>query len=84
MRIVKDTEAYYETHDVPFGRSYKWHLEKMTIECECGEKLILTGTSEGTSCRCGADYAALVQDIQRREEHLQDDEVHPWHHDGQS
>jgi hypothetical protein len=84
MRVAKDTEAHYETYEVPFGRSYKWHPEKMTIECECGEKLTIAGTSRGASCRCGADYATLIQDIQRREENLQDDEIHPWHHDSQS
>ncbi len=84
MRVAKDTEAHYETHEVPFGRSYKWHPEKMIIECECGEKLTIAGMSKGASCGCGADYATLIQDIQRREENLQDDKIHPWHHDSQS
>src|SRR5918993_986353 len=63
-RIEKATPAHYETHEVPFGRSYQWHPEYIIVECDCGQKLHLTGTSNLPSCpECGADYAYLVHEI---------------------
>src|SRR5215217_7747990 len=34
-----------------------------------------------TCWRCGAAYGALVYDIHYQEEHLGDEDVHPWHYD---
>jgi hypothetical protein len=83
-RSIEDIEAHYETLEVPFGRSYEWHPEHIIVECDCGEKLTFTGTSAITTCRCGADYGALVHDIHHREERLRDKDVHPWHYDAES
>lgn len=83
-RITKNTEAHYETDEVPFGRSYKWHPAHSVVECDCGEKLTFTGTSAVTTCRCGADYGSLVHDIHRREERPRDADIHPWLYDVQS
>jgi hypothetical protein len=83
-RIIKHLEAHYETHEVPFARSYEWHPEHIIVECDCGHTLTLTGTSATTACGCGIDYGALVHGIHYSEEHLRDEEVHPWHYDLQS
>ena len=84
-RIEKAAPAHYETHEVPFGRSYQWHPEYIIVECDCGQKLHLTGTSNLPSCpECGADYAFLVHEIRRRERQLGDEDEHPWHYDEQS
>ena len=83
-QIIKALEAHYETHEVPFGRSYKWHPEHTIVECDCGEKITFTGISAITTCQCGADYGSLVHDIHYREERLRDEDVHPWHYDLQS
>lgn len=83
-QITKNTEAHYETDEVPFGRSYKWHPAHIVVECDCGEKLTFTGTSTVTTCRCGADYGSLVHDIHRREERLRDEDVRPWLYDVRS
>jgi hypothetical protein len=83
-RIIKDIAAYYETHEVPFGKSYEWHPEHIIVECDCGQKLLITGTSNIPTCpQCGADYGYLVHDIRYREERLRDEDIHPWHHDAQ-
>ncbi len=34
--------------------------------------------------RCSAAYGTLVHDIHYREEHLRDEDEHPWHYDLQS
>lgn len=80
-RIIENVEAHYETREVPFGRSYQWHPEHVTLECECGERLTLTASSTTSICRCGADYAPTVRDIQKREGQLPNKDLHPWHYD---
>ena len=84
-RIEKATPAHYETHEVPFGRSYEWHPEQIMVECDCGQKLLLTGTSNLPSCpECGLDYGSLVHEIRRREKRrLRDEDEHPWQCDDQ-
>ena len=82
-KIIKDLEAHYETHEVPFGRSYEWHPEHIIVECDCGERLTLTATSTTTVCRCGTDHGAIIRDIQEREGRLPDKTTHPWLHDTQ-
>src|ERR671911_2288526 len=83
-KLIESVEAHYETLEVPFGRIYHWHQAYVTLECDCGEILTFSGTSAILSCRCGATYGALVHDIHYREEHLGDEEVHPWHYDLQN
>ena len=80
-RIIERVEAHYESREVPFGRTYEWHPGYVVLECDCGERLTLTGTSATTGCRCGAEHAAVARDIQKREGRLQDNVAHPWHHD---
>ncbi len=54
----------------------------MTLVCDCGEKLTLTGASTAPTCRCGADHSALIKDIQEQEAQLGDAVTHPWRHEG--
>jgi hypothetical protein len=76
-------EAHYETCEVPFGRSYKWHPERMVVECDCGEELVFTGTDTLTTCQCGTEYGDLVRGIRSREGRLQNKDVRPWDYDVQ-
>lgn len=81
-KIIESVQAHYDTLEVPFGRIYHWHQAHGTLECECGEILTFSGTSATATCwRCGVAYAALVNDIHYREEHLSDGDVHPWDYD---
>jgi hypothetical protein len=83
-QIIERVEAHYESREVPFGKVYEWHNAYIDLECDCGEKLILTATSSITTChRCGADFDAIVHDIQEREDHLPDELTHPWLYDAQ-
>ncbi len=65
----------------PVGRTYEWHPAYVTLECDCGEELTLTGASTTSTCRCGADHSAVIQDIQEREAKLRGEATHPWQHD---
>ena len=80
-RIIERVEAHYESHEVPFGKTYEWHPGYVVLQCDCGEELTLTGTSTTIRCRCGADHSAVALDIQEREDRLRDNVTHPWHHD---
>lgn len=78
-------EGHYKVNETPFARTYKWCPTHITFKCDCGEKLILTGQSTVTTCRCGADHAAiaqdiLIQDIQARQARLRDELNAPWRH----
>jgi hypothetical protein len=81
-RITESAEGHYETREVPFGKTYEWHPARITLQCECGGKLILTATSTMTACsRCGADLRGVLHDVKERESHLPDRLTHPWFYD---
>ena len=83
-QIIESVEAHYETHEVPFGRTYEWRPEQIIVECDCGERFTLRATSTTTTCRrCGTDHSAIIRDIQKHEGRLPDKTRHPWLHDSQ-
>ena len=94
-RVIEIIKAQYDTLEVPFGRSYRWHQAQVVLECDCGEKptfkmSALTGSR--AVCVCGADLTADSQE--KRQGHqpevhgqlLEDYEAthHPWLHDLQA
>ena len=84
-RIIERVEAHYEAHEVPSGCTYEWHPAYTALECDCGEKLVLTGISTIITCDgCGADHSAFIRDIREREGGLRDEVTHPWLHDTQN
>lgn len=83
-QIIERVEAHYEAREVPFGKVYEWHPAYVALECDCGEKLVLTATSTITTCgRCRTDLGGFVHDIKGREGHLPDKLTHPWFYDAQ-
>jgi hypothetical protein len=80
-QIIERVKAHYEAHEVPFACTYKWHPAYIALGCDCGEKLVLTGTSTMTTCGCSTDHGAFIRDIQEREDRLRDEVTHPWLHD---
>jgi hypothetical protein len=82
QKIIERVEARYEAREVPFGKVYEWHPAYITLECDCGEQLILTATSTTTACgRCGADLGGFVYNLREREDRLPDRLTHPWFYD---
>ena len=75
MRVKEHVEGRYEAQEVPFGIVYTWHPGRVVIECDCGERLTLTGTT-GT-CACGTDLAAILRETlaARRSS---DEHLRPW------
>ena len=80
-RITVQVEGHYEVHEAPFSRSYEWHPSSVTLVCDCGEELTLTGASTDSTCQCGADHSALIDDIRAREDQLRGAVTHPWNHE---
>jgi hypothetical protein len=84
-KIIVRVEGHYEVHETPFSRAYDWYPACVVLECDCGEKLALTGSSTGPACRlCGAEHSEVILDIQEREGRLQHETTHPWYYDLQS
>jgi hypothetical protein len=85
QKIIERVDACYEAREVPFGKVYEWHPAYVALECDCGERLILTAASTTTACgRCGADLGVFVHDLREREDRLPDRLTHPWLNDAQA
>jgi hypothetical protein len=85
-KVTERVQAHYEIQVVPMGKVYIWCPETIVIECECEEKLTLSG-SKKAYCKaycteCGADHQAIVQEAlgAHYEEDEDDEEIvsHPW------
>ena len=76
VKVIERSGGRYEVQDVEFGQVYRWCPECVVVECECGEKWILT-PSAPTCGWCGEDHAAVF-----REEpdagRVGDEALHPW------
>jgi hypothetical protein len=77
-------EGHYEVDETPFGRAYKWHPSYVTLKCDCGAELTLSGTSSTPACsRCSTDHSGVINVIQTREDWLGREVSHPWRYDTQ-
>jgi hypothetical protein len=82
VQIVEHVQAHYESREMPFATTYEWHPAYVALECECGEKVILSATNTITTCgRCGADLGTFVNEIREREGRLPHKLTHPWFYD---
>jgi hypothetical protein len=76
MRVIDRVGGRYDVEEAEFGRVYRWCPECVVIECDCGERITLTGSV--TICQCGTDHAAVVReglaDLRRPE----GEAAHPW------
>jgi hypothetical protein len=59
--IVECTEGHYEVQKSSYGTAYVWCHEHAVVECDCGERPVLSASE--TVCTCGADHAALVREV---------------------
>ena len=62
--IIECTESHYEAQKKTYGKTYVSYLECVMVECDFGERLVLTASE--AACRCGADHTALVREEGRR------------------
>jgi hypothetical protein len=77
-KIIERVQAHYESHEMPFGKTYEWHPAYLALECECGEKATLSATNAINTCpRCSAELATFVDDLREREGYLPEELIHP-------
>ena|SRR5215207_10894501 len=76
--VIECTEGHYEVYKTSYGEAYVWCHGCVVVECDCGQRLVLT--SSGTVCGCGTDHAALVDErlSSQREPHPWEPEYDEW------
>ena len=76
--IVECIEGHYEVQKSSYGEGYVWCHEQVVVECDCGERPVLSASE--TICTCGADHAALVQKVltSQKAPHPWEAEYHEW------
>jgi hypothetical protein len=73
--MIEHNCGHYEVHEVLGGKEYVWCPESTTLDCRCGERLILTRSD--VVCPCGEDHSTSVQG-KLAVEGLSDEALHPW------
>ena len=80
--MIECTEGHYEVQKASYGEAYVWCPGCVVVECECGERSVLSASK--TVCSCGADHKTLVSEelASRRSSgeapHPWDDEYRKW------
>jgi len=80
--VIERTQGHYEVQETSYGEAYVWCPECVVVECNCGERPVLTASL--STCGCGADHAALVREelASRRSSeevsHPLEDEYREW------
>ncbi len=79
VRIVERVVGRYEVGETEFGRVYRWCPGGVVLECGCGERSVFTGSA--TTCGCGVNHAAIIQEGVDAER-LGDEALRPWRYVG--
>ena len=56
--VIERTPGHYEVQETSYGEVYVWCPECVVIECDCGERPVLSASL--STCGCGTDHRALV------------------------
>jgi hypothetical protein len=72
--VIERNEGHYKVHKLPYGIDYVWCPRCVFVECDCGERLVLSASL--TTCGCGADHAALVRE-ELASRHPSEEASHP-------
>jgi hypothetical protein len=81
MEVIERTEGRYDTYEMEFGTVYRWCPECVVVECDCGERSVLTASTAICS-GCGADHTATIQE-EPNSRQLRDETAHPWRYDAE-
>jgi hypothetical protein len=75
---IKRTEGHYEVQKTSYGEAYVWCPECVMVECDCGERPVLSASE--TVCSCGTDHAVLIRGLlsASRAPHPWDAEYREW------
>jgi hypothetical protein len=73
--VIECTEGHYKVQTTSYGEAYVWCQESVVVECDCGERPVLSASE--TVCGCGADHAALIREVLASWQ-ASDGTSHPW------
>jgi len=73
--MIECTEGHYDVQRTSYGEAYVWCPECVVVQCDCGERAVLSASE--TVCSCGADHAALVRE-ELASRGVSDGASHPW------
>ena len=57
--VIEGTQGHYEVQETSYGEAFVWCPECVVVECDCGERPILSASQ--STCGCGADHADLIR-----------------------
>ncbi len=79
--VIECIEGHYEVQQTSYGEAYVWCPECVVVECDCGQRLILSASQ--TVCSCGIDHAPLVRKAlaSQRAPHPWEAEYDEWRKD---
>jgi hypothetical protein len=58
--VIECIEGHYKVQKTSYGESYVWCHEHVVVECDCGQRLVLSAST--TVCGCGVEHASLVRE----------------------
>jgi hypothetical protein len=74
--VIECQEGHYEVQQTSYGEAYVWHHECVVVECECGQRLVLSA-SQTLCSSCGTDHEALLREVLASRQ-ASDGKSHPW------
>jgi hypothetical protein len=42
--VIERHEGHYKVHKLPYGIDYVWCPRRVFVECDCGERLVLSAS----------------------------------------
>jgi hypothetical protein len=69
--VIECTDGHYKVQETSYGEAYVWCPEFVVVECDCGQRLVLSASE--TVCSCGTDHAALIRNVLASQS-----ASHPW------
>jgi hypothetical protein len=76
--VIECIEGRYDVQKTSYGETYVWCPEHVVLECDCGQRLVLSASQ--TACSCGEDHGALVREVlvHQRAPHPWEVDYHEW------
>jgi hypothetical protein len=76
--VIEGIQGHYEVQKTSYGEAYVWCPEHVVVECDCGERPVLSASK--TVCSCGTDHGALLRKVlaSQRAPHPWDAEYDEW------
>ncbi len=76
--VIECIEGHYQVQEAPYGEAFVWCHEQVVVECDCGQRLVLSASEP--VCGCGRNHAAVIRKAlpSHRDPHPWDAEYEEW------